>query len=123
MQLKTLLLSFTLGLLPLGLLPITAMAGSGHDHGHGHSHSHTPVNQTTANENATKIVAALVKRNKLDNSWSSITASSIEKITVQGNSEWRVIFVNKKIADAEKQKLYVFLTLGGDYIAANFTGK
>lgn len=116
MQLKTLILSFT-----LGLLPMTVMAGSGHDHGH--SHSHTPVNQTTANENATKIVVALVKRNKLDNSWSSITASSIEKITVQGNPEWRAIFVNKKITDIEKQKLYVFLTLGGDYIAANFTGK
>ena len=118
MQLKTLLLSFT-----LGLLPMTVMAGSGHDHDHGHSHSHTPVNQTTAKANATKIVAALVKRNKLDNSWSSITASSIEKITVQGNPEWRAIFVNDKITDAEKQKLYVFLTLGGDYIAANFTGK
>lgn len=116
MQLKMLLLSFA-----LGLLPMTVMAGSGHDHGH--SHSHTPVNQTTANENATKIVAALVKRNKLDNSWSSITASSIEKITVQGNPEWRAIFVNDKITDTEKQKLYVFLTLGGDYIAANFTGK
>jgi len=116
MQLKTLLLSFT-----LGLLPITATAGSDHDHGH--SHSQSPVNQTTAKENATEIITALVKRNKLENSWSTITASSIEKITVQGNPEWQVIFVNDKITDAKKQKLYVFLTLGGDYIAANFTGK
>ena len=120
MQLKTLLLSFT-----LGLLPIAVTAGSDHDHGHdhGHSHSQSPVNQETAKENATEIITALVKRNKLENSWSTITASSIEKITVQGNPEWQVIFVNDKITDAKKQKLYVFLTLGGDYIAANFAGK
>jgi hypothetical protein len=116
MQLKTLLLSFT-----LGLLSMTVMAGSGHDHGH--SHSNTPVTQTMAQANASEIVAALVKRNKLENSWSSTAASSIEKITFNGNPEWLAIFVNKKITDTDKQKLYVFLTLGGDYIAANFTGK
>lgn len=99
------------------------MAGSGHDHDHGHSHSYTPVNQEKATENANDIVTALVKRKKLDISWSSIKASSVEKISVKGNPEWVVVFVNKNIADADKQKLYVFLTLGGDYIAANFSGK
>ena len=74
MQLKTLLLCFS-----LGLLPITVTAGSGHDHDHGHSHSHTPVNQETATSNATAIVSALVKRNKLDSSWTSTTANSVEK--------------------------------------------
>jgi len=118
MKLKTLLLGFT-----FGLLPMTLMAGSGHDHDHGHSHSHTPVNQATAKTNATEIIAALIKKNKLDNSWSSITASSIEKITVKGNPEWRAIYINEKMTDTKKQKLYIFLTLGGDYIAANFTGK
>jgi len=116
MQLKTLLLSFT-----LGLLPVTVTAGSDHDHGH--SHSQSPVNQETAKSNATEIVAALVKRNKLDNSWTATKATSVEKKTIKGNPEWQVLFVNDKITDAKKRKLYVFLTLGGDYIAANFTGK
>jgi len=97
------------------------MAGSGHDHGH--SHSSTPVSQDKVGVKAAEIVAALVNRNKLDKNWGSIKASSIEKITVQGNPEWVVVFVDKTIADVEKQKLYVFLTLGGDYIAANYTGK
>ena len=97
------------------------IAGTGHDHGH--SHSYSPVNQEKAQSNATEVVAALVKRNKLDKSWESIKASSVEKITVQGNPERVVVFVDKNITDATKQKLYVFLTLGGDYIAANFTGK
>lgn len=114
MQLKTLLLCFT-----LGLLPMTVTAGSGHDHGH----SHTPVNQETAKTNATEIVAALVKINKLDSSWTSTTASSVEKKLTDGNTEWLIVFINDKMTDTSKQKLYVFLTLGGDYIAANFTGK
>ena len=114
MQLKTLLLCFS-----LGLLPITVTAGSNHDH----SHSHTPVNQGTAKTNATAIVAALVKRNKLDSSWTSTTANSVEKKSINGNTEWLIVFINDKITDTSKQKLYVFLTLGGDYIAANFTGK
>lgn len=33
------------------------------------------------------------------------------------------VFVNGSITDAGKRKPYVYLILGGDYIAANFTGK
>jgi CHASE1-domain containing sensor protein len=94
------------------------MAGSGHDHGH----SYTPVNQVTATAKATENVASLVNRNKLDKSWATVTASSVEKKVFGANSEWVVVFVNDKITDTGKQKLYVFLTLGGDYIAANYTG-
>jgi hypothetical protein len=35
---------------------------------HGGEHSYTPVNQEAATINATKIVAALTERNKLDKS-------------------------------------------------------
>ena len=115
MQLKTLLLG-----LFLGLCSATAMAGSGHDHGHGHSHA--PVDQATVKVNAKNVVAALVERKKLDESWASVTASSVEQKMFNGNPEWVAVFVNEKIADTDKQTLYVFLTLGGDYIAANFTG-
>jgi len=120
MQLTILLFGFI-----LSLSTFSAIAGSDHDHDHdhGHSHSYMPVNQEKAQANAAEIVAALAKRSKLDKSWTSIKASTVEKITVQGNPEWKVVFVNKNITDADKQKLYVFLTLGGDYIAANFTGK
>ncbi len=102
----------------LGLFSISAIAGSGHDHGH----SHSPANQETATANATKVVAEFVSRDKLDKSWASITASSVETKEFKGNKEWVVVFVNNKITDLAKQKLYVFLTLGGDYIAANHTG-
>lgn len=120
MPLKTLLLGF---LLSLFSTPI--MAGSNHDHGHdhGHSHSHAPVNQESAKITAKNIIGAFVRRKKLDASWMSIIASSAEKKEFNGKAEWIVTFTNDKIKDATKQKLYVFLTLGGDYIATNFTGK
>ena len=99
----------------------SAMAGSGHDHGH--SHAQTPVSQETVEENAGKAIASLVVTGKIDKSWESITASSFEKKDYSGRSEWVVVFINEKIADPARKKLYVFLTLGGEYIAANFTGK
>ena len=115
MQLKILMFGFL-----LSLFSATVMAGSDHDHGH--SHSQTPVNQATAKTNATIIVDSLVERNKLEKSWASLKVSSIEKKVFGGNTEWVAVFFNEKITDTDKQKLYVFLTLGGDYIAANFTG-
>lgn len=111
MRLTTLLLVFTLGL-------FTSTAGFGH----GEGHSYTPVDQETATANAVKIVAALVERKKLEESWAFVKASSVEKRTFNDNPEWVAVFVNDKIADPAKQKLYIFLTLGGDYIAANHTG-
>lgn len=115
MKIKTLLLALT-----LGLFSIAATAGGNHDHGH--SHSNTLINQETAESTATKIVTKFISDKKLDKSWSSIKASSVEKISFKGNKEWQIIFVNKAVTDVKKQKLYVFLTLGGDYIAVNYTG-
>ena len=118
MKIKALSLSII-----LGFFSCNVMAGGSHDHGHGHSHSNTPVNQETAKVNAKKIVAALAVRKKVDESWSSSTVSSVEKKVFKGNPEWVVIFDNDKVSDPTKKKLYVFLTLGGDYIAANYSGK
>jgi len=116
MRLKTLLLTFT-----LSLFSVAVIAGGGHDHGQGHSHS--AVDQTTVNSKATKVITSLIKNNKLDKSWAGIAVNSSEKKIFNGRQEWVVSFVNNKVTDAKKRKLYVFLTLTGDYIAANYTGK
>ena len=116
MKFKTLLLGFF-----LGLASSTVMAGSGHDNGHGHSHG--PVDQDTAILKATKIVKNLVSRNTIEKSWNDTKLSLIEKKVFNGKTEWVTVFINNKVADVKKRKLYVFLTVGGDYIAANYTGK
>ncbi len=111
----TLLAIFTLG------FGAPVMAGAGHDHGH--SHAHTPVNQETAQKNAGKVISSLVEREKIDKSWAQVKARSVEKKVVNGQTEWLTIFFNEKIANPEEQTLYVFLTIGGEYIAVNYSGK
>ena len=117
MKLKTLFIGAI-----FGLSSMTLMAGSGHNHGHSHAPT-VVVSESGAIENATKIVASLIKKNKLEQSWSSVKASSAEKTAVDYRPEWRITFINNNIEDINKQKLYVFLSLDGLYIAANFTGK
>lgn len=105
-----------------GLSSMSLMAGTGHDHGHSHD-APAPISQDIAKVNASKIVASLIKQNKLDESWSSIKASSAEKKVLNYKPEWVITFINDKITDTQKQKLYVFLTPDGRYIAANHTGQ
>lgn len=98
------------------------MAGGGHDHGHGHSHAQQPANQEAAEKSAVMAVASLITEGHIDKSWSSITPNSSETKDFNGRPEWVVTFVNEKITDTARQKLYVFLTINGEYIAANYTG-
>jgi len=95
------------------------IAGGGHDHGH----AQAPVTQEVAEKNADQVIASLVDREKIEKNWASTKANSVDKKEINGSTEWVVIYINKKITDTEKQKLYVFLTIGGEYIAANYTGK
>tara|TARA_R110002049_G_scaffold29552_14_gene100445 strand:- start:11680 stop:12045 length:366 start_codon:yes stop_codon:yes gene_type:complete len=121
MRLNILLLAFT-----LSVVTFLVMAGNDHDHGHehdGHSHSQAAVDDVKAKSNATNMVAELVKRKKLESSWAFISANTVEKKMFEGTPEWVVVFVNDAIADVTKQKLYVFLTVNGEYIAANYTGE
>ena len=100
------------------------MAGTNHNHGHDHGHSHAekPINLETAKQKARNIVSSLIEKNKIDQSWATIVADSAEKKSFDARIEWVVTFSNDKITDINKQKLYVFLTLNGEYIAANYTG-
>ncbi len=100
------------------LLAAPVFAGSGHDHGH----SHDPVTKSQAEENASKSVAKLVERGKIDGSWKSANVLTSEKKNFGGSMEWVVAFKNEKISEPAKQTLYIFLSLGGEYLAANYTG-
>ena len=114
MKFNALLISFM-----LCFLSINAMAGSGHSHGY----SPAPVTQGEAKSIAKNVIKSLVERNKVEKSWEFINSNSIEKKVIKGSPEWVVTFVNEKITDVTKQKLHVFLTPGGEYIAVNYTGK
>jgi hypothetical protein len=114
MRIQTIIFS-----LALSLFSAVAFAGAGHDHGH----SHDPVTQSKAEAIAAKSVSRLVEKGKIDTSWKAVTVAKSEKKKFGGETEWVVSFKNDKVSDPSKQTLYIFLTLGGEYLAANYTGK
>ncbi|MCF6323537.1 MAG: DUF6488 family protein [Gammaproteobacteria bacterium] len=106
------------------LLGTPAIAGSGHEHDKdgGHSHAHKTINSEEATTRAAMKVEQLAKKGKIDNSWSGLEAATIEQKSYKNGPEWVITFNNKKMSDASKQTLYLFFSLDGHYIAANYTG-
>ncbi len=103
----------------LSLVTAPAFSGAGHEH----SPSQEPISKEKAKQEATKQVAHLVSKGKVDKSWSGIKPAKAYQKTFKKGPEWIVEFVNSAVSDKTKQTLYLFYTLDGHYLAANFTGK
>ena len=100
------------------LVSVTAAyAGAGHSHG-----PTTPITENEAIQTATKIVSAIVQNGKIDKSWAEVEAAQALKKKYQHGYEWVVTFNNPKESDQSRKILYVFLSLEGKYLAANFSG-
>mgnify|MGYP006269865545 CR=1 FL=1 len=95
--------------------------GGGHSHGHGHSHGTHKISKEKTGELGRSHIERLIKSGKLDSSWKSATFDKSEKKNFKGKTEWVVTFNNEK--GVKGKKLYIFLKLSGDFVAANFTGK
>jgi len=115
MPVQTIILS-----LALSFVSTTSMAGTGHDHSHRYNQ---PASQNLVEANATKSVAKLVDKGKLEKSWRSIKIIKSEKKKFGKDMEWVVSFNNKNILDPTKQTLYIFLTLDGKYHAAGYSDR
>ncbi len=113
----------TTPLVLLGLLfTLQASAGAGHDHGEAHDHALPAITSEKATQNAFKLIQRLVKKEKLAKSWLQAKATKTEKKSYKKGPEWVVLYRNTAIKDTEKQNLYVFYSLSGQYIAANHSG-
>jgi hypothetical protein len=99
------------------------MAGAGHDHNPDGSHSHGPISDTAAIKRAELKVKSLVASGKLEKSWGEAKSAGASQKDFGKGAEWIVSFKNEKASEPGKQNLYVFFTLTGNYLAANFTGK
>jgi len=65
-------------------------------------------------------VVKLVTQAKLPASWSKArTVGSQIRTTKNGAQQWVVTFENKAIRNRAKQRLYVLMTPGGEFISAN----
>lgn len=100
----------------LTLSPLVAQA-----HGDG-GHGGPALTQSEATEFAENRVAMLVSKGKIDKSWDPVKAASAEQKSNGYRTEWVVTFKNSNVSEA-KSTLYIFLSVQGEFIAANFTGK
>jgi len=95
----------------------------GHSHGPG-GHSHdapTIISEKEAKAVAIDVVKKLVKEKKLKADWLKIEVKTTGKKIFKEKEEWVITLENVK-AEKSKQILYVFLSLKGEYLGANFTG-
>jgi hypothetical protein len=97
-----------------------AFAGSG---GGCHFHGHAPIKESILTGCANAQKDALISKGKIDASWKAVTLDKAETVEGKSMKEWKFTFKNPSEKDASKQTLYLFYTLTGNFIGANFTGK
>jgi len=95
--------------------------GGGHSHGHEHSHGAPAITQEKTQEIGKFHISRLIKDGKLDATWNEATYDKSEKKVFSGGEEWVVTFLNEK--SSKNKKIFIFLKVTGEFVAANFTGK
>lgn len=118
---RSLVLGF-LVLMPLSmsqlLIANKVFAHADHDHS-----AKKPVKVEAAKAEAVKNVSRLIGTKKLDDSWKKVKVLAAEKKKFGHEIEWVVTFLNPSVKDKSKQKLFVFLKISGEFLAANYTGQ
>lgn len=88
-----------------------------------HFHGNKPAAEATVSNCANQRKAQLVKGGKLDAAWQAIKVDKIEAVEGKKGKEWKVTFKDAAAKDKSKETLYMFFTMPGNFIAANFTGQ
>lgn len=97
-----------------------AFAGAGSNC---HFHGNAPIKESILVGCATEYKDGLASKGKLDASWKGVKLNKAETVEGKSMKEWKFSFNNPAEKDATKQTLFMFYTLNGNFIAANFTGK
>jgi type 1 fimbria pilin len=113
---------FTFAALTLGAA-LWAPAAFADPGGSCHFHGKKPATETAVSSCAVQRKDNLVKTGKLDAAWSAIQPTSIEAVDGKKGKEWKVTFKDATAKDKSKETPYMFFTLPGNFIAANFTGQ
>jgi hypothetical protein len=88
-----------------------------------HFHGSKPAEEKTVVGCAVQRKDGLVANGKIDAAWKSIKHDKVEQVDGKNGKEWKVTFTDPAAKDKAKETLYVFFTLPGNFVAANFTGK
>jgi hypothetical protein len=103
----------------LAFTPAAFAGGSGGCHFHGNA----PIKEAILVGCANEYKDNLAKNGKIGPLWKGVMLDKAETIEGKNTKEWKFTFKNPAEKDASKQTLYMFYTLTGKFIAANFTGK
>jgi hypothetical protein len=103
-----------------GFLPQNAWADPGASC---HFHGAKAAAEATILGCAAQRKEKLISQGKIDDSWKSISHETITQVEGKKAKEWRVTYKNPAAQDKSKETLYMFFSLPGNFIAANFTGK
>ena len=96
---------------------------SADDAGNCHFHGNTPAKEAVVVGCAKQRIDVLVAKAKLESSWKSVPLDKALVVEGKNKKEWKLTFINPQATDANKKTLYLFYTLSGNFIAANFTGQ
>lgn len=88
-----------------------------------HFHGYRPATEAVVLGCAVQRKDALIASGKLDKSWQAVKHDKAEMAEGAKGKEWKVTFKDTAAQDKAKETLYLFFTLPGNFIAANFTGK
>lgn len=88
-----------------------------------HFHGKTIATEEVVINCAVERKELLIKQSKIDPSWKAIEQDKNELVDGKKGKEWLITFTNPTVDDKMKEKLYIFFTAPGNFIAANFTGK
>lgn len=103
----------------LSLISITpTFAGTGHSHA-----QEKAITTEEVTSLASQNIQRLIDAEKIDPSWKEVDINKIEQKTFGHDPEWVVEYKNGKISEASKQTLYMFFSIGGRYLATNYTGE
>lgn len=88
-----------------------------------HFHGSKPAAEATVLGCAQQRKDFLVKTGKIDASWTAVKHDKMEAVQGKKGKEWKVSFKDPAAKDKSKETLYVFFTVTGNFIAANYTGQ
>lgn len=97
-----------------------AHAGAG---GSCHFHGNKPAEQETVIACAVQRKDGLANAGKIDGSWKAVKQDKVEQVDGKKGKEWKVTFKDATAKDKSKETLYMFFTISGNFLAANFTGQ
>ncbi len=88
-----------------------------------HFHGSKPASESIVLGCAEKEKTRLIEKGSIASTWKTVSHKSIEQVEGKNGKEWKVTYVDPTSADKDKANLYLFFSVVGNFIAANFTGK